>query len=416
MSDQIGLSPTQESIISILLVPSSILSILGSSAIIYNVRYDDKKTPYRRILLGLSICDIITSVGWMLQPFLTPTDVEEPWVYAVGNDGTCTMIGAFAQFGFSAHWYNGFLSYYFLLTARFGMREDLFEKRFEYKGHAFIFLWSIATAIAGAAAGLFNPLSVVPGCWVKTCDENGVCNSILPVWIFGGGPSMLMFLSILINNLILFCYVRTTVLRAQKRAMRAQEDLASYPFNVKEEQAPSSQGETSKDTEKSSSFFKISGKRKREEAMLQSSENQWRRVKQVGTQSFLYVGAYVLVNAWGFATLSLDAIDYEQTENPAKVFFPLLVMQSIFVPSQGLFNCLIFFRPIFIQTRKKFPGESTMWYIQKTVFRAKKVVDESPSTIENVLKPSTNEASASSNNVGSNQTTPKLTKESIGDA
>ena len=198
--------------------------------------------------------------------------------------------------------------------------------------------------------------------------------------------------------------------------MRAQEDLASYPFNVKEEEDPSSQGETSKDTEKSSSFFKISGKRKREEAYLQSSENQWRRVKQVGTQSFLYVGAYVLVNAWGFATLSLDAIDYEQTENPAKVFFPLLVMQSIFVPSQGLFNCLIFFRPIFIQTRTKFPGESTMWYIQKTVFRRKKVVDESPSSIENVLKPSTNEASASSNNVGSNQTTPKLTKESIGDA
>ena len=415
MSDQIGLSPTQESIISTLLVPSSILSILGSSAIIYNVRHDGKKTPYRRILLGLSICDIITSVGWMLQPFLTPTDVESPWVYAVGNDATCTMIGAFGQFGFSAHWYNGFLSYYFLLTVRFGMRQDAFEQRFEYKGHAFIFLWSIATAIAGAAAGLFNPLSVVPGCWVKTCDEYGVCNSILPVWIFGGGPSMLMFLSILINNFILFCYVRKTVVRAEKRAMRAQEDLAtSYPSNVNEEEDPLSQGEISKGTETSLDFPVISRKKKKVEAILQTTENQWRRVKQVGSQSFRYVGAYVLVNVWGFATLSLDAIDYEKTENPAKVFFPLLIMQSIFVPCQGLFNCLIFFRPRLIQTRKKSPGQSTMWYIKRTVFGKK--VDESPSIIENVRGSSINEASASSHNVSSNQTTSKLTKESIGDA
>lgn len=374
MSDAVGLSATQEGIVSILLLPSSILSILGSSAIIYNVRHDGKKTPYRRILLGLSICDIITSVGWMLQPFLTPTDVEEPWVYAVGNDATCTMIGAFAQFGFSAHWYNGFLSYYFLLTVSFGMREEIFEKRFEYKAHIFIFAWSVATAIYGAAAGIFNPLSVVPGCWVKTCDEDGICNSILPAWIFGGGPSMLMFLSILINNLILYCYVRKTVIRAEKRAIQAQEDLASYHFRFNQED-PSNKGSVSKGTEMSSSFLGTSEKRKRDQVMLQSLENQWRRVKQVGTQSFLYVGAYILVNAWGFTTLSLDAVDYEQTENPSTVFFPLLVLQSLFVPSQGFFNCIIFFRPKLLQTRKKFPGESTSWYVRRIIFG--KTVDNS---------------------------------------
>ena len=63
----------------------------------------------------MSCCDIVGSVGFALQPFLVAS-TESQWVWAVGNDATCTMIGTIQQFAMSSMLYPGMLSLYFVLT------------------------------------------------------------------------------------------------------------------------------------------------------------------------------------------------------------------------------------------------------------------------------------------------------------
>jgi hypothetical protein len=72
-----GLSDIQDKVLALLPIPSAILSIFGSSIIIYvalKTREQKKWTPYTRLLMGLSVCDIIASIS---QDFCAQVIVQE---------------------------------------------------------------------------------------------------------------------------------------------------------------------------------------------------------------------------------------------------------------------------------------------------------------------------------------------------
>mmetsp|Transcript_17956 Transcript_17956/g.29009 ORF Transcript_17956/g.29009 Transcript_17956/m.29009 type:complete len:161 (+) Transcript_17956:63-545(+) len=48
--------------------------------------------------------------------------------------------------------------------------------------------------------------------------------------------------------------------------------------------------------------------------------------------------------------------------------FPLLLLQSIFLPAQGFFNVLIFIRPQYMRSRKDFPQESRWWCVRRALY------------------------------------------------
>ena len=86
--DVSSLSSTQAKIISILPIPAALLSIFGSFSIIIMVCRNSRRrchssstsnnnkkwTPYTRLLLGLSCCDIILSITLTLSSYLLPKD------------------------------------------------------------------------------------------------------------------------------------------------------------------------------------------------------------------------------------------------------------------------------------------------------------------------------------------------------
>lgn len=369
-------SRNQQIVISAVQIPTSLLSFVGSALIIYNIRKMKKKTPYRRILLALSICDILSTIGWLLQPFLTPKDAPDPWVWAVGNDATCVMLGAFSQFGFSAHLYSGLLSFYFLLTVKFGMREEQFQQKYERWCHGIILIFSVSTAIAGIFLKVFRPMIVAPGCWVSAppegCSEDCPEESI--AWIFGGIPSMLMLLCTTISNMLLYCHVRSTILQGQQRSMANQSSLANFgqesnsqTLTVDGISPKSKKGPKDMADSASGSVSLFSRKSTTSRSVLNSSDKQWKRVRDVGKQSFLYVGAYLLSFGWSYAVNILDSRDYEYQPESGKVLFPLLVLQSIFLSCQGFFNAIIFFRPKYLQARVKYLDEPKWWVLQQAI-------------------------------------------------
>lgn len=74
---------TQQKVISILSIPTAILSIVGSTLIIRHVLQNSKRTPYRRILMSMSMCDIVASVGYALQPYFVPSGYFNSYVWYV---------------------------------------------------------------------------------------------------------------------------------------------------------------------------------------------------------------------------------------------------------------------------------------------------------------------------------------------
>jgi len=220
-SDVSSLSDLQEKIISLAMLPSAFLSVFGSSVVAHLVVKEKKNSPYRRILFALSICDIIASINIALAPYLVPAD-ESQWIWSVGNSGTCNMVGALQQFSFSTQLYSGMLGLYFLLTVQYQWKQEDYGRRIEPWLHAFIVVFSISTAAVGAVFGFYNPLDLGPGCWVNSWPEGcgtdswdyaGPCKSVLIAWVFGGLPSVSMLLLIVVSNLLLYCYVRRTMLR-----------------------------------------------------------------------------------------------------------------------------------------------------------------------------------------------------------
>jgi hypothetical protein len=79
---------------------SGLVSLAASSWIIVEVFTTRKKlyTVYNRLLLGMSIIDVLTSIAYMFGPLPMPSDYEET-PGTLGNEATCTAQGFFVQLG-----------------------------------------------------------------------------------------------------------------------------------------------------------------------------------------------------------------------------------------------------------------------------------------------------------------------------
>mmetsp|Transcript_25847 Transcript_25847/g.63310 ORF Transcript_25847/g.63310 Transcript_25847/m.63310 type:complete len:445 (-) Transcript_25847:567-1901(-) len=339
---------TQQKIISILFPTTSIISIFGSSLIILNVKRDRKRTPFRRLLLALSACDIVASFGYLFQPFLSLKDAEGAFLWTVGNTVSCNILAFLTQFGLSAVIYSAAVSFYFLLTIRFGLQERKFAI-IERRMHIGILSWSVITSIVGVSMGLFGPSSRTdPGCWVATSLEN----QDLVFNVMGRVPGIIVLLTIAFNNILLYCHVRATTIEGQKKALEAESRLSAYQSNSITDQSIGEGG-----NERSS--FSVSGDKK--SSVLRSSDKQWKRVREVGMQSFLYVAAYFFSFGWNI----VKGIAEDKVSEGG--ILALAILQATFVPTQGFLNMLVYFRPKYKRSRTRYPDETKLWAVKRAV-------------------------------------------------
>jgi len=310
-------------------VISASLSIAGSSVIVYKViKNRQKASPYDRLLLGLSTCDIISSINAAVGPFLSPAETS-PRIWAVGTDTTCTFSGFLFQFSISAMIYNAILSYYYLLTVRFNVKKDWFAKYVEPWCHCLTWLFFMVTASAGAAIGLYGEFELGFGCWVNDypegCDNTDphTCTSPLIGWIIGGLPSLFTLVSILVNNLVIFFFVRRTL---GKRLERTDSDSAQ---------------QEERDT----------------------AARQRVHIREVASQGLLYTGTFFLSQISSFVLRVLESMGYTYSDESS--IFPLLVTHALLSPLQGFFNLFVYTRPNYLRVRKAYPNMSVLSALRK---------------------------------------------------
>jgi hypothetical protein len=246
---------------------------------------------------------------------------------ARGNDATCSALGFVTQFNFSAMWYNGMLSFYFLATIRFAIKTDVFARRIEPFMHIVAIGWNLIAASTGLVMGWYREMKIGQFCWItrwpEGCEETETCHSTLLAYMVGALPAIFFFLGVLINNFLIYTHVRRTLYKSKSRT-------------------------------------------------LSDTTQQDRRIHQtVATQAFLYVGSFYMTYIWTFILKVLNAQDLDSESQ----VFPLLVLQSIFMPMQGFFNLLIYVRPAYVKYRKHYPEASSIRILKQLIFLGKNCDD-----------------------------------------
>eukprot|EP00555_Chaetoceros_dichaeta_P012128 CAMPEP_0198260618 /NCGR_PEP_ID=MMETSP1447-20131203/9541_1 /TAXON_ID=420782 /ORGANISM="Chaetoceros dichaeta, Strain CCMP1751" /LENGTH=387 /DNA_ID=CAMNT_0043948325 /DNA_START=168 /DNA_END=1328 /DNA_ORIENTATION=+ len=297
------------------------ISVLSSLALVYiilrNPRKKNKNKSYHRIILGISICDVLASTAWFFSTWPKPQGTDG--VYgAIGTEATCSLQGFFAQFSISTIFYNGVLSIYYLLI----LDQKWSKKRF-YKIEPFLHMisltWGISTSIAGVALELFNPSGW--SCWISRQPSDCISswkrgqaepncyrgnNAEYFVWIFFYAPLWIIIIS------ITFCMTRVywTVSQEEKQYIASITE-GQVEFNeVQDEPKP--------------------------------KKNSRRLANRAG----LYVGAFYLT--WIMPTI-LELISLSSS----KIFPTLIFLAAILIPTQGLFNLVIYTLPAFAKFRKQ---------------------------------------------------------------
>jgi hypothetical protein len=325
------LTDQQERILSLLPIVPSILSVFGSLTIIHMVLTSKRRsTPYKRLLLGMSICDTILSLTFPLYAFLVPQQSSHR-IWAVGNDASCNAMGFFSQFTFAGILYNGMLSYYYLLTVRYGYKDPQMSKCAEPLMHIVSIAYPVITGLIGVIFGFYSELELGIQCWVNDYPRNcgdldgqsGVpCLSPTIGWIFGGTVVFFVIISIVVNNVIIYRFVRQTIYRGRRKStFRAGQD---------------------------------------------KDDSQTRRVQAVATQGFLYVGCFLLSYSWPILIRILEGAvaadaSWEST------LYPVLVCSGIFMPLQGFCNLLVYVRPNYMRARREHPDETRWWCFRRAL-------------------------------------------------
>ena len=330
------LSDAQEILISSFSILSATLSVFGSSLIMYMVLRSRQKSSYKRILLGLCASDIVASIAFALRPFLVPADTSQR-VWASGTDATCSFLGFLTQFSYCAVWYNGMLSYYYLFTIRYGVSQKVFERRYEPCIHILSLGVSLTTSFLGWGMGWYSEFHLGQGCWISEvpdgCEDDPdlTCYGTMIAWCFAGIWLLILFFSIIINNIVIFRFVRTTTQRVFHKSF---EHTATLGTNETKSEGHKYQ-------------FK-----------------QDKKVKAVSAQAMLYVGCFFITYIWSFILRILGSMDI----NDEIQLYPLLVLASIFHPLQGLFNLMVYSRPNYLRNRYRSPNQSRWWALKKTWF------------------------------------------------
>jgi hypothetical protein len=312
------LTDVQQIILSVAVIPSSLLSLFGSTIILYNVVYRKHlQSPLERILFGLSMGDILVTFNWMLAAFLTPP-VHGRTTVAFGNEATCVTLGTMSQLSVLTFFYNASLALYYMMSIVYDTKDTQFTTQMEPWLHGVALLFAVGTASVGSSMEFFNPVGIGMGCWVVdvpfNCGDDPwetgePCMSRYIGWAFGGLPIIVCFFTVVLCMTMIYCRVREQYKRSEAYSLR--------------------------------------------------SNRQQQRLQEVFIRCLSYVTAFWMTSISTVIVRLLETYNYPITEE-AKLF-PLLLAQSILLPITGFCNMLIFIRPRYLNWSSDFPEQPRRW-------------------------------------------------------
>ena len=166
-----GYSDSQRISLAVLPKTTGFISVLSSSMIAISVLRDKQKITksYHRLLLGMSLVDVLVSFWESLSTWPMPQDSSA--MFASGNMATCSVQGFFVQVYIVSSFYSVSLAIYYTLVLRYDWSEAQVRKLEPYL-HSVPLLWGLGTAIIGIPLKVYNPAGFW---WYVVCYEYCIC-------------------------------------------------------------------------------------------------------------------------------------------------------------------------------------------------------------------------------------------------
>lgn len=252
----------------------------------------------------------------------------------------------------AGYWYQGMLSIYFLLTARYGMKNETIAKRIEPFMHILALGYSIGTAVAGAAMNVYGVRADGPACWVsdytgpRETDDLGIRvkakdRNIL-TYIFYVIPMIVTLLCLVFAQLSIYLFVRghtrrlasaqditlsTTPYKSDEASLVWSDQSLSVMESAELERAKSTTCQNTNLSPKHTETNKIT-------TSTLSLKSQSQRLQLVCSQAFLFVMAFVICNAFNLIVLALQSgVRNEAAEMEMLVkYYSVIVLQAIVLP------------------------------------------------------------------------------------
>ena len=216
------------------------------------------------------------------------------------------------------------------------------------------------------------------------------CKSTMLAWVFGGSLNIFVLFSLIVNNFVIWVFVRGQIKRRRRLVTPKKESknkmnelTPEKALDVKEKNSQNDDGNEKESEAQSSiaSSFRATfqGIENQQQEKVETDphhksapsmhHHQDSRLRLVSTQAFLFVGSYLICNIWtmGLRFFESQAQSYiDEVEMPSR-HFPLLLIQAWFYPFQGVFNALVYIRPKYLKCRKEFPNESRRWAFRRAI-------------------------------------------------
>uniref|UniRef100_A0A7S3PYL0 Uncharacterized protein n=1 Tax=Chaetoceros debilis TaxID=122233 RepID=A0A7S3PYL0_9STRA len=121
-------------------------------------------TPYRRLIFGLSVSDMMQSFALATGPWSTEsTAAQAPW--GVGNRGTCSANGVFLTLGMGGvPIYVCCLSFYYVCKLKRQMTDEAFTNKYERKVHIFVALFLFVLICVSLAMDAYHSTPIGTFC------------------------------------------------------------------------------------------------------------------------------------------------------------------------------------------------------------------------------------------------------------
>ena len=374
---------TQQKVLFALPIIPGILSVIGSSLIIYVIFSDAKRKlqrVYHRVLAAYSVIDVMVSLQHALSSLVVPKGT--PGVYgAMGNWYTCQANGFFIQFGFSLGLYLAFICLYYLLMVKYTFRGETIAKKIEVYVHIFAFLFPLLQGVLMVVLDMYNPSNISTGqcfinCYPANCvREDGIeCErgEDYVVWnLINYPPLAVYFQVVLISCVLTYRTVKNTKIRQDRWSFPRSNliDLRSAAFTP-ERVTPDTRKHSRRDQLWAFITRRPLDLDGRDHTSVGRVEPLTETTQQTFIQCMMYITSF-FVTYIAVGVVSVGALVFDGVEENRTFYFFWVSLSKILVPSSGIWNFSIFCRPRLIILRKRNPDVSTMALLWQIIFHSK---------------------------------------------
>ncbi|CAB9515998.1 expressed unknown protein [Seminavis robusta] len=305
---------------SLVLVPKFTggLSMIGSCLICWTILKDPRanfRKSYHRLMFGIGFGDVFYSLTMFLSTWPIPKDdPNAPWL-ASGNEATCLAQG-FVQVLFApTPYYNAFLGIYYASVVVYSWPETRIFP-YEMTGHAVALIFGVTTSIIALVQGKI-------GNAVRWCTLIDIHFALLATVLWQWVACIVLVVS------MTFLWWKAS---GQFRRTQRYGEAAIRKSQAQDHAASATGGSNTMSSSTTEN----------------RSTPTTNPMQLITTQAFLYAAAYFVTQVPSFIWTAAYYIN-PQLETPAWIQLFIVIAY----PLQGFWNCLIYFRPRYLQHQQR---------------------------------------------------------------